>query len=348
MATTITLQSQLVAPPCAISYVPRLVSAASVICTAAEASSSSSSASSPDDSSCGSSPPSSEFSHSADSCNSPATPASVSASWSVTGHVSVVPLQVATASVARTIPAVTATVAAAAPQLRRANPVIPPHIGKTAAAKIKKATTLPARSKQHSGALVDSLVDSAKLMIEGIWPSTRERTTAVDNPTQILPLREFIEETLRRSRTSYSTLQVALYYLFLLRPYVQDPEKLKGSMGALNCGRRAFLTSLMLASKYLQDKNYSARAWSKISGLTTAEINANELAFLKAVDWRVHVPDHVFVRWSTVLLNSVCVVGSSKRQQQQQQQQVATATVAAAAAARAVQLHTGMPQKVQS
>jgi hypothetical protein len=36
---------------------------------------------------------------------------------------------------------------------------------------------------------------------------------------------------------------------------------------AKQCGRRMFLAALILSSKSLQDRNYSARAWSKISGL---------------------------------------------------------------------------------
>ncbi|KAK9362675.1 hypothetical protein V1504DRAFT_314266 [Lipomyces starkeyi] len=169
-----------------------------------------------------------------------------------------------------------------------------------------------ARPVDRRGAFVNSLVDSAALMIEGIWPSARD-TPCSDPATQILPLRTFIEETLRRSRTSYSTLQVALYYLYLLRPHVRDPSRLKGSMGALHCGRRTFLTSLILASKYLQDKNYSARAWSKISGLSTTEINANEMSFLIAVDWKIHVPEDVYERWSSVLLSSTCLVGRKRQ-----------------------------------
>ncbi|KAK9365264.1 hypothetical protein V1509DRAFT_571348, partial [Lipomyces kononenkoae] len=168
------------------------------------------------------------------------------------------------------------------------------------------------RQFDRRGAFVNSLVDSAALLIEGIWPSARD-TTCSDPAAQILPLRTFIEETLRRSRTSYSTLQVALYYLYLLRPHVQDPSRLKGSMGALHCGRRAFFTSLVLASKYLQDKNYSARAWSKISGLSTAEINANEMSFLIAVDWKIHVPEETYERWSSVLLSSTCIVGRKRQ-----------------------------------
>ncbi|KAL8679078.1 MAG: hypothetical protein Q9186_004618 [Xanthomendoza sp. 1 TL-2023] len=71
---------------------------------------------------------------------------------------------------------------------------------------------------------------------------------------------------------------------------------------AMQCGRRMFLASLILASKYLQDRNFSARAWSKISGLKACEINANELAFLTAVNWKLHIPEPVFQRWTDIVL----------------------------------------------
>jgi hypothetical protein len=124
----------------------------------------------------------------------------------------------------------------------------------------------------------------------------------------VLPLRTFIQETLRRSRTSYSTLQVALYYLVLIKPHVpkhdftmeQPDESLANRV--LQCGRRMFLAALILASKYLQDRNYSARAWSKISGLNTQEINQNEMAFLIAVEWKLHIADEVFQRWTEIVL----------------------------------------------
>lgn len=123
-----------------------------------------------------------------------------------------------------------------------------------------------------------------------------------------MPLRTFIQETLRRSRTSYSTLQVALYYLILIKPHVpqhnfttEQPDD-RPADRALQCGRRMFLAALILASKYLQDRNYSARAWSKISGLNTQEINQNEIAFLVAVNWKLHITDEVFQRWTDIVL----------------------------------------------
>lgn len=124
----------------------------------------------------------------------------------------------------------------------------------------------------------------------------------------MLPLRTFIQETLRRSRTSYSTLQVALYYLIKIKPHVSNPElnkeqpRDKPVCRAMQCGRRMFLAALILASKYLQDRNYSARAWSKISGLNTLEINQNELMFLEAVGWRLHISEATFQRWTDIVL----------------------------------------------
>lgn len=147
-------------------------------------------------------------------------------------------------------------------------------------------------------------------MVEVIWPLSvptcpNERISG----RGVLPLRTFIQETLRRSRTSYSTLQVALYYLILIKAHVpkidftmEQPED--QSIRALQCGRRMFLAALILASKYLQDRNYSARAWSKISGLKVCEINTNEMAFLKAVNWKLHITDPVFERWQAIVLRA--------------------------------------------
>lgn len=156
---------------------------------------------------------------------------------------------------------------------------------------------------------VDGLVDTSTQMVETIWPlSSVPCRSEHGSRGPVLPLRTFIQETLRRSRTSYSTLQVALYYLILVKPHVPKHdftmEQPNDSVQcrALQCGRRMFLSALVLASKYLQDRNYSARAWSKISGLPVNEINNNEMAFLLAVNWELHITDAVFKRWADIVL----------------------------------------------
>lgn len=152
--------------------------------------------------------------------------------------------------------------------------------------------------------------DTASQIVENIWPlsAAASRSDAATGSKGVLPLRTFIQETLRRSRTSYSTLQVALYYLIKIKPHVpcndftKEQPRDQSSTRAMQCGRRMFLAALILASKYLQDRNYSARAWSKISGLNTLEINQNELMFLQAVGWRLHISEATFQRWTDLVL----------------------------------------------
>ncbi|KAI0542757.1 hypothetical protein GGR58DRAFT_510050 [Xylaria digitata] len=165
-----------------------------------------------------------------------------------------------------------------------------------------------ARQSDRKVNFVDNLVDSSTQIVEAIWPLASAFHRQELGHKAVLPLRTFIQETLRRSRTSYSTLQVALYYLILIKPHVPSRdftmEQLDDvyAVRALQCGRRMFLAALILASKYLQDRNYSARAWSKISGLATQEINQNEMAFLSAVNWKLHITDAVFKRWTEIIL----------------------------------------------
>ncbi|KAL8281115.1 hypothetical protein RQP46_006473 [Phenoliferia psychrophenolica] len=58
------------------------------------------------------------------------------------------------------------------------------------------------------------------------------------------------------------------------------------------------LAALIAASKNLEDRTWSNRAWSKISGLPIREINANELAFLRVLRHELFIPVPVFQQWT--------------------------------------------------
>ncbi|KAF9114125.1 hypothetical protein BGX27_000104 [Mortierella sp. AM989] len=231
--------------------------------------------------------------------------------------------------------------------------------------------------------MVENLVDTAALIIESIWPSPSGAQYSTKAP--VIPLHIFVKETLRRSRTTLSTLQLALYYIYKVRNQVlAAQEKIRkdqiqhlqqralqqgqplspnGSVDALSeeefkqrdyfnsismhahshltkntppltppgtnntpaslsplslsnstptspilaksepvgCGRRMFLAALILASKFQQDRTYSNKAWSKISGLPVSEINLNEITFLTLIDYRLFVSQAVFQKWVTIL-----------------------------------------------
>ncbi|KAK4699877.1 PHO85 cyclin-5, partial [Phenoliferia sp. Uapishka_3] len=196
----------------------------------------------------------------------------------------------------------------------------------------RKTRSAPALSPKDR--FVAGLVGASVIAIESIWGGP---AVSPSNSPAVLPLQWFVKEVLRRSRTSCSTLQVALYYLHKARrdiratvanaarvelglvadSYPSPPmspnlsgeelaiksEQIQDAVvdasgSAVLCGRRMFLAALIAASKYLQDKNYSNRAWAKISGLTTKEITDNERVFLGLLDYRLHLGAEDFDRWT--------------------------------------------------
>ncbi|KAI9350909.1 cyclin-domain-containing protein, partial [Obelidium mucronatum] len=139
-------------------------------------------------------------------------------------------------------------------------------------------------------------LDTAASIIESIWP-----TQIPNGCVKVLPLKVFIQEILRRSKTSFSTLQLALFYIVRLRNELAK-DSAQSQDGLPICGRRMFLTALILASKYLQDRNYSNKAWSKISGLSVLEINSNEFKFLSLIDYELFVGHETFANWTALLM----------------------------------------------
>ncbi|KAI8580778.1 hypothetical protein K450DRAFT_235931 [Umbelopsis ramanniana AG] len=149
---------------------------------------------------------------------------------------------------------------------------------------------------------VDNLVDTTAKVIEAIWPT-------VNKPkANVVSLRTFIQEVLKRSRTTYSTLQTALFYLFRVKNAIIHQLQgqcmtttVRREQDYISCGRRMFLASLILASKFLQDRNYRNSAWAKISGLPVSEINAAEMVFLKVIDCNLFISKATFDQWYSLL-----------------------------------------------
>ncbi|KAL5394187.1 hypothetical protein PMIN03_013070 [Paraphaeosphaeria minitans] len=152
--------------------------------------------------------------------------------------------------------------------------------------------------------LVDRLVDAATRTVTLLWPSSIQSSHCGGAATsEMLPLRMFIQELLRRSRASYSTLNVSLYYLVLLKIHLSSREDAVPPK-SLQCGRRMFLAALILAFKYLHDYNYSTQKWTKISGLGARHINENEITFLTVIDWKLNITGPIWNRLQEAILQS--------------------------------------------
>ena len=142
----------------------------------------------------------------------------------------------------------------------------------------------------------------------------------VNSANSLMPLCAFLEHILQRSRATYATLLATFYYLTLLRSSISKqnsttdrPENCMPVPRALRCQRRMFITALILAWKYTQDRQYSLGVWAKISGLCSQEIKANEAIFLETVDWRLFIPQAAFERWvrATAVLYSATLSDSA-------------------------------------
>ncbi|KAI8372646.1 cyclin-domain-containing protein [Choanephora cucurbitarum] len=142
---------------------------------------------------------------------------------------------------------------------------------------------------------VSALVDVTVQVIASIWPNS-----ILSHPTSHKPIADlntFLHHILKHSRTTHSTLQLAIFYLFRIRPRVQE----KKSDVYVSCGRRMFLAALISAHKYLQDKTYKNSAWSKVSGLNVQEINHAEKVMLELLDYRLFVKKDTYDQWILML-----------------------------------------------
>ncbi|KAI8989605.1 cyclin-domain-containing protein [Pilobolus umbonatus] len=144
---------------------------------------------------------------------------------------------------------------------------------------------------------VSALVDVTVQVIGSIWPNSVSTPTTT-NTKSIADLNTFLHHILKHSRTTHSTLQLAIFYLFRIRSRVQEKRV---NDPYVSCGRRMFLAALISAHKYLQDKTYKNSAWSKVSGLNVQEINYAEKVMLELLDYRLYVKKDTYDQWIFML-----------------------------------------------
>ncbi|GAN07943.1 hypothetical protein MAM1_0183c07448 [Mucor ambiguus] len=157
------------------------------------------------------------------------------------------------------------------------------------------------RKQQHfheqQKSYVSALVDVTVQVIASIWPNSISSPSSGNNKP-IADLNTFLHHILKHSRTTHSTLQLAIFYLFRIRSRVQEK---RNDDVYVSCGRRMFLAALISAHKYLQDKTYKNSAWSKVSGLNVQEINHAEKVMLQLLDYRLYVKKDTYDQWIMML-----------------------------------------------
>lgn len=158
---------------------------------------------------------------------------------------------------------------------------------------LKKNTIADSRST-----MIDKLIDTAADIIDSIWSAN------LMNREKVMSTASFIKEILKRSRATFSMLQLALFYLFRIKTIIQNYNN-EEYKGLVCCGRRMFLAALMVSSKYLNDKNYRNKTWAKIACLPIHEINKTEYVFLNLIQYQLYVSKPLYDKWVYLLHNHV-------------------------------------------
>ncbi|RKO95417.1 hypothetical protein CAUPRSCDRAFT_12888 [Caulochytrium protostelioides] len=71
-----------------------------------------------------------------------------------------------------------------------------------------------------------------------------------------------------------------------------------------------FLVSVIVATKYLDDRNVSLRSWSRTSGLTPAELRFEEVAFMNTLNHHLWISEMTWSSWQRTLTNDAAPWGA--------------------------------------
>ncbi|CAO0793300.1 unnamed protein product [Mucor circinelloides] len=148
---------------------------------------------------------------------------------------------------------------------------------------------------QYQKVYVDTLVDITTLTIRTSWPNEMS-TTKEGQP--VVNTQAFVRHLLKRSRATRSTLQLAIFYLFRIRPHIAKRSQFDP---IVKCGRRMFLAALICAHKYLYDNTFTNASWAKISKLPVKEINGAERSLLEMLDYRLFVSTELYQKFESQL-----------------------------------------------
>jgi len=188
----------------------------------------------------------------------------------------------------------------------------------------------------------DDILDGIVVdLLNFIWPNEQEKS-------RNFVLKKFIKHVIKYSNVTTSIYICAIYYLLnlkdnsrynnLLQRIQLEIENTKQEQGFINncniherccsscgayiscyksetivCKCRLFLTSLILASKFGQDKNYSNKAWSKISRFSVENINYNERFFLNLIDYKLFINMKSFHNLASLLSSHIASVENQRK-----------------------------------
>lgn len=124
---------------------------------------------------------------------------------------------------------------------------------------------------------------------------------------------DYVSRVLLASQASLSVVILSLYYTQAVKEMSWNGKRdltpgslhpaSSSSLSLSLCCYRLFLTSLILASKFLEDHTYTNASWGKIGHLHTEEVNRLERELLHALGFRLYMGAADFEQWAAYWLS---------------------------------------------
>ncbi|KAJ1700896.1 hypothetical protein LUZ63_000675 [Rhynchospora breviuscula] len=118
-----------------------------------------------------------------------------------------------------------------------------------------------------------------------------------------MSLQAFLERVFRYARVTPPVYLVAYVYMDRLCQFNQGLQIVSTNV------HRLLVTSIMVASKFVEDLNYCNSYFAKVGGLSTEELNFLELNFLFLMGFRLNVSPSVFESYCSHLEREVSFGG---------------------------------------
>ncbi|XWS45880.1 hypothetical protein CRYUN_Cryun14cG0017000 [Craigia yunnanensis] len=137
------------------------------------------------------------------------------------------------------------------------------------------------------------------------WALTKGFRSRVFNchETPDMTIQSYLERIFRYTKAGSSVYVVA--YVYIDRFCQANPGF---RINARNV-HRLLITTIMVASKYVEDMNYRNSYFARVGGLTTNELNNLELEFLFLMGFKLHVNVSVFESYCCHLEREVSIGG---------------------------------------
>lgn len=145
---------------------------------------------------------------------------------------------------------------------------------------------------------LDRMVDFVAETAQGMYTLYKSQIRLADidivrsasSGSPVLPeFRTYVSQVLSSTRLPAATIQLALHYMSVRLTQLSTQGRYERRSGQSSL-YYMFTIALLLGSKFYDDNTFQNRSWSEVSGIPVTKINSDEIEWLLAIDWKLHVP----------------------------------------------------------